>query len=127
MARDWTLIRGILEKIEAETLKDFIEDLSTKARLGELHDNFDATVARHIELLLEAGLVKGVQIGSTTPGHVTYVRIDPRMTMDGYDFLEILRNQSFWARVKERINALGVSITLEAIKVASTAILTEKL
>lgn len=125
MVRDWTFIRRLLEKIEAETLQSLLEDLATKAKMGDSRDNFDATVARHLELLIEAGLVKGIQVGSSTPGHVMYVRCEPRLTMAGYDLLEILRSQSFWNRIQERIGALGVGITLDAIKATALALLND--
>lgn len=49
-----------------------------------------------IGALSESGYVRGVEFARFTPGNVSYVRIEPEMTMAGYDLLEVLRSKTVW-------------------------------
>ena len=117
MVRDWDVVRELLGKIEDESLKDFIEKLHKDALFGKNDEKFESCVARHLKLLSESGYIKGIQHGCTLPGKVSYVMIEPELTMAGYDLLEVLRSKTVWKSVKEQIKASGVAMTLEAIKV----------
>ncbi|MCH3934731.1 MAG: DUF2513 domain-containing protein [Mesosutterella sp.] len=123
MRRDWGIIRSLLSKIEAETLAEFVLGLHSDVMLGDGDKVFESTVARYLKLLSESGYVRGIEFARFTPGNVSYVRIEPEMTMAGYDLLEILRSDTVWGRVKEEVKTTGAAMTVEAIKIfASKAI-----
>lgn len=96
MRRDWGIIRSLLSKIEAETLAEFVLGLHSDVMLGDGDKVFESTVARYLKLLSESGYIKGIQYGCTLPGKVSYVRIEPELTMAGYDLLEVLRSKTVW-------------------------------
>ena len=123
MKRDWDIIRELLSQIEDETLPAFVNELHRDVQFGKGDPVFESDVARHLKLLADAGFVKGVQFANTSPKKVCYVRVEPDLTMEGYDLLEVLRSKSIWASVKEQIKTTGAGLTVEAIKVfASQAI-----
>ena len=123
MVRDWNLIRNLLVKIEDETLLDFLDQLSTDVKCGTGDPKFESDVARHLSLLIDAKFVTGIQIGSTTPKCVHYVRIEPNLTMEGYDLLEILRSKETWGKVTDFFKKTGHAVTLESIKAVTLAAL----
>lgn len=88
--------RELLGKIEDESLKEFIEHLHKDILFGKNDEKFESIVARHLKLLSESGYIKGIQYGCTLPGKVSYVRIEPELTMAGYDLLEVLRSKTVW-------------------------------
>lgn len=96
MVRDWDVVRELLGKIEDESLKEFIEHLHKDILFGKNDEKFESIVARHLKLLSESGYIKGIQYGCTLPGKVSYVRIEPELTMAGYDLLEVLRSKTVW-------------------------------
>lgn len=123
MKRDWDIIRELLSQIESETLPEFVNNLHREVQFGKGDAVFESEVARHLKLLVDAGYVSGIQFANTSPRKVCYVRVEPDLTMDGYDLLEVLRSKTIWTSVKEQIKTTGAVLTVEAIKVfASQAI-----
>lgn len=123
MRRDWDIIRELLAQIEAETLPAFIDKTHREVQFGHGDAVFERDVARHLKLLAEAGYVYGIDIANSRPGRVSYARVEPELTMEGYDLLEVLRSKTVWTSVKDQMKATGAALTAEAIKAfASQAI-----
>jgi Hypothetical protein (DUF2513) len=78
MKRDLDLIRQILLKLEADEPCNLVEGV----------DEF--TITKHLGLLLEAGLIKGIA-HETDQSSVYWVDVD-RLTWSGHDFLDSARN-----------------------------------
>ncbi len=127
MVRDWDTIRNILEKIEDETLFDFLKEVETEVRFKKTDNRFRYELIEHLRLLTEAGYIQGVKVHSATPEKVEYSISTPSMTMEGYDLLEVLRSKTVWASVKDRLKAAGIGITAEAIKIALQSALKQAL
>lgn len=127
MIRDWDTIRNILEKIEDETLFEFLKEVETEVRFKKTDKRFRYELIEHLRLLAEAGYIQGVKVHSATPEKVEYSISTPSMTMEGYDLLEVLRSKTVWASVKDRLKAAGIGITAEAVKIALQSALKQAL
>ena len=113
MTRDMELARKILMKIE--------EKSSPSAT--PLHvDGYDMeTVAQHCKLLYEYGLV-----GSYNPQYAAnslYTFSAGPLTWEGYDYLDKIRNENTWTKVKTWIKEKGLPFTIEVIRDALIALI----
>ena len=111
MKRDWELIRKIL--VELETLGD------TKSYLfPDAVKPYDTQiVSYHIRILGEAGLIqvnhpRGLEVDE-------WVFIAERLTWQGHDLLDNIREQNMWNKVRRIIREKGIEISVEAIKLAA--------
>jgi DNA-binding transcriptional ArsR family regulator len=91
MTRDMELIRRILLEIQAR--KD----------LGPFQIKFDdvdvVTLSRHLEMLVDAGLVEGIVSKSLNRGFPVVAVTD--LSWAGHEFISPLENDSVWAKIKE--------------------------
>lgn len=93
MKRDFDLIRKILLAIEEHTEDTAIQNLTIEGYNRE-------QIAYHVQLIFEAGLVKGdilFGLGSVKPRGYSITQ----MTWAGHDFLDACRDESRWAKAKE--------------------------
>lgn len=107
MKRDWELMGRIFTAIENEQLGDFLEQV--------IHDNPPPddsswkqseqvkTVFKHLEMLIDAGYVKGVVLRTSDDVYL-YGLQNPRITLQGYDYADIVEDH---ALLKQTINAIG--------------------
>jgi hypothetical protein len=109
MKRDWDLIREILLKIEE---KDNGQgDSFSRQELG-LKDITDQKFYYHSRLMAEAGLIEG----EANIGDDIYGVMPTRLTNVGHDFLDNIRSQSIWSKVKEAIPKDIKTVSFELIK-----------
>lgn len=115
MKRDMDLARKILLKIEEEYVSTAIINLCIEGYDME-------AVAYHCKILHEAGLVSdyGAQYGSDE----IYVFGVGALTWEGNDYLDKIRDDSFWKKTKDAINQKGLPLILDTIKTVSTAFIT---
>lgn len=116
MIRDWNLIREILQAIEDDKLELFYKSNSDK----------QDKIILHLELLAESDLISNLKILNVavdTPGpNITNQQVlvfsNPsiRMTMQGYDLLETIRNKTIWKTITTKAYDAGVMLTWEFIK-----------
>lgn len=117
MKRDMDLIRSILLDIEESPAgEDW--DIETIAK-----DKEAATVAKHLELMIEAGFVKG-KVDSDI-GCTEYWVSGIELTWEGYEFLDASRNSEVWKKVKSTVIDSGMSfskdVLMSALKTAALA------
>lgn len=116
MKRDLDLLRNILLRIEElepnkkritiESFTDLCNDLNL--------------ISLHIELLLDNYFIE-----TSSPINSGSYKdfIIHRITSDGYDYLDAVRNPSIWVKTKNKLLQVGGTATLEIIKsVAETLI-----
>ena len=108
MKRDMDLVRQILLEVEArdeEALGQTPQDI----------EGYDlATVARHVEIMQEAGLVDAhVMRADGVPPYAARVF---RLTWQGHDFLEATRNDTIWIKTKNFIMEKGGGASFEIVK-----------
>lgn len=102
MKRDWDQIRRILIKLEESVGEIRASDF----------DDPEEVVDYHMNLLIEAGLVEGRCV--VTRSQVRSCRIE-RMSWNGHELLDTMRNQSMWNRIKESAMDKGISLSFEVI------------
>lgn len=82
-------------------------------------------VAYHLALMIKAGLAEGAEpryrndgSDSTIPAAVFVSRLTPA----GHDFISEIRDDTVWAKVKERTVKVGGSVSLEVLKQIAGAV-----
>lgn len=114
MKRDMDLVRLILLEIEDKYRSTAIYDLSI--------DGYDTeTVAYHCKILHEAGLISDYK--AQYADNEIYVFGVGSITWDGNDFLEKIRDDSQWKKVKEIITKKGLPLIIESIKSVANALI----
>ena len=69
----------------------------------------------HVNLLCDAGLV------------TRYSKDTYRITNDGYDFLEAIRDEGLWQKTKDTVSKTGGNATLEIVKTLAIGFLKKKI
>jgi hypothetical protein len=98
MKRDMELVRELLLKIEAATVKPSWRALAPQGDETEIQ-----RVIGHIRLLDEGGLIKGtksIHDGSDIPENI-------ELTWKGHEFLDDVRDPVVWGKTKERAKAVA--------------------
>jgi len=71
-------------------------------------------VAYNAALIIEAGLAEGAV---ATGGFNEILRADlDRLTWKGHDFIEAARDDTLWAKAKDKVMKPGASFTFEIVK-----------
>ena len=113
MVRDFDLIRKILIEVQAKP-----------AGIGAISISYDGEYAQgivneHVELLIEAGLLKGKVLRGVAG--LSAVAIDG-LTWDGHNFIDAAENESIWRKAIALIKGKGGAITFEVLKEALKSI-----
>ena len=99
MTRDMELIRKIFAEIRGRN------DVSLRA--VEIPGVEERIVARHVEMLRDAGLVEGVESGSyNSPFPIIAVK---DLTMEGHDFAASLANEGVRGTLKKSMSAADLA------------------
>ena len=114
MKRDMDLVRLILLEIEDKYRSTAIYDLAI--------DGYDTEmVAYHCKILYEAGLISDYK--AQYADNEIYVFGVGSLTWDGNDFLEKIRDDSQWKKVKETIAKKGLPLVVDTIKSVANALI----
>ncbi len=108
MKRDLELIRNILFKIENSagyplSLSDFSSDPQQYP-----------IISFHIELLLDAKFIVAHKIQFLRKSYPDF-RIQ-RLTNDGCDYLDSIRDNEIWDKTKEKMKLVGGAMSFEVVK-----------
>jgi hypothetical protein len=109
MKRDWDLIRELLLDIEAnlDPLKG-----SYKPKIeGRSH----MEIYGHLVLLEDGGFISGKN--TVTQLHSEFMV--KSITYNGFDFLDTVRDNSQWKKIKEFVKSKGAPLFLETIKITA--------
>ncbi len=109
MKRDMDLVRLILLEIEKSTESE-IEDLIVPNYSKE-------EIMFNCNLLFEENLIKNYE-----QDVLGYYKVGD-LTWKGSDFLDKIRDDSIWAKIKEYIKKNGMEITFETIKRVATLLI----
>ncbi len=104
MRRDMDLIRRICLAVQ---------DLPPGGNLKELDGVAEEVFWEHAKLLLDAGYVEGKALPYLGGGGFAMLS---RLTWAGQDFADAARNDTLWARAKEKFIASGASFTVDLLK-----------
>jgi hypothetical protein len=106
MQRNWDTIRKILLKIEALPTEGSTLDS------GEIDGMDSETACYHMRLMIEAGLIKGNCRDLLGPPHCFALRL----TWEGHEFIDGIRRESVWNRVKAISRERGIDLAFDTIK-----------
>lgn len=132
MKRDWNLLRAIMESIEQDNFSEFLErrgySMDTtnftymeSEEYSEKHQKELEQIIGHIELLLDANLIRGIEIQKyqlvdEISGFFTF---RPRLTMEGFDLLDAMRNKELWTKLKNTLKKAGLDLSVTSWKEVS--------
>lgn len=115
MKRDMELIRKILFKIE-----DTVDNVA-KYNL-EIEGYSMDQVAYHCSILYEGGYIYAYE--AQYGGNVIYSFGVGRLTWEGHDFLDKIREDTIWKKTKETISYKGLPFAFDIVKSISAEIIT---
>lgn len=113
MKRNWDLIRKILLAVE---------DLPTPQQVvtaSDIKGTAPEVVNYHLQLLKEAGLVKGScsnYLDGSTECHIS------QLTWNGHEFLDAIRNQTAWHKTLTVLRDKGLDLSFDTIKAAAAQV-----
>lgn len=107
MTRDLDLIRAVLADLEARPTY-----VPVFAHQIELEGRSTEEIAYHCELLSDQGFIVGD--GSLSSSGPTF--LVRRMTAQGHDYLDAVRNDTVWAKVKATMKDRGVAAPLDLVQ-----------
>ena len=105
MKRDMDLARKILEQVEEKSKGVGVVNL-------DIPNYPPDEVSYNVMLLAQAGLLKANDCTSS----MGLLWIPRTLTWTGHEFLDAIRNDTVWNKVKETAKEKGGAITFEAIK-----------
>lgn len=119
MRRHFDLIRNILIAIEKHPQATGFVPLGGYKISGRLDDkgrprfdgHEDLDVSYHVKLMADMGLILAVDVSTAT----TFEWRAQRLTADGHDLVEAIRDDARWQGIKKRCAAEGKILTLETI------------
>jgi hypothetical protein len=134
MKRNWDLIRDILCALEEDRFVEYVRSggLSDKETqkftdlksgrvdtesLEEAKQNRRNEIWLHVELLIDCGVIQNTQFDREG------VNNNYRLSMQGHDFLEDLRNQDVWEKIKAQALKSGAKLTWTFITAATEQIM----
>ncbi len=105
MTRDMDLVRQLLLALEEREIGN--------TRTPQIEGRSDDEIGGHLVLLAEAGLILGVD-ATAMDGRPRMIPL--RLTWDGHEFLDLMRNASTWSRAKAWVAEKGEGLGMEALK-----------
>ena len=105
MKRNWDTVREILVMLEEKP--DHKEPYQAEAFPQERREE----ISYHMELVLENGLVDGQMVRVGGPGPDSFVV--SRLTWAGHEFLDSIRNDTLWNKVKGKLLEAGLNVTVD--------------
>ena len=114
MKRDWDVIRKILTRLEEHNLDQ------GSLRLSDFPKNEFASIAYNMELLVEAKIVSGQMAGEITLAPQDFFA--ERLTWEGHEFLDSIRDDSIWKKIKKEFSQNSISMTFDLVKKVSSGI-----
>lgn len=114
MKRDMELVRLILLKIEEEYVSTALQDIKIEGYDKE-------TIAYHCKIMYENGLISDYK--PYYAGNKLMWFSVGSLTWDGNEYLDTVRDESMWAKIKAFIKDKAVPLTMEAVKLAAPVLL----
>lgn len=105
MKRNWEVVRAILLAMEEKPADGSVYDESHFPKISPEVFNY------HAELLIEAGLVTGINVSSMDgPASMLF-----RLTWAGHEFLDAIKSDTAWTKIKEKATEKGVDLSFDTI------------
>ena len=111
MKRDFDLVRRLLFLLEAKA--DMSPFLWTDP--PELEGYREEEIKYHLILLYQGGLVDGEPMRSTTSDRIIDMGAVFSLTWEGHEFLEKIRSDATWEKIKQKARSTGWNLTFQAL------------
>ena len=123
MKRDWELMGRIFTAIENDNLRELIEQTNEPTG-DEQDDDYAKTgqlkryvlLMRHLEMLNDAGYIKGVELRFSIDVFISFGLNNPRITLQGYDYADIVKDRSLLHQTINAIGKAGLMVSWETLK-----------
>lgn len=130
MKRDWDTVKLILTKLEelpdsSSTLELFDFYFDEEVNPDDGFYDLDNRISYHMALLIEEGLVVGTMDGHVSINAQNFKAV--RLTSAGHDFLESIRHDTVFNKLKETCISKGSDMSFETIKTLVAAALASML
>ena len=112
MKRDFELIRKLLIFFEEKQPSAHVE-------IPPIDGYENPVIKYHLVLLHDAGLLRCEPVKSKTSNRVVYV-IPFDLTWDGHEFLDKVRSETVWRRIREVIASKGGSLAFSVLNQLAT-------
>lgn len=110
MKRNWDTIRRILMEVEALDSNNYLT-------LNMFNKNEQDEIYYHIEILIEASLIEGeIYKTMNLSPHEFHIS---RLSWQGHEFLDGIRADTMWSKIKSHIKSKGIDLGFEIIKTSS--------
>ena len=116
MKRDWDVVRKILLKLEE------IGNTTSRLESSEVNGYDPELVSYHMQLLDEAGLIK-----ARCRQHRPLNCVALSMTWKGHEFLDQIRQDTVWNKVKGEAREKGLDLSLDVIIALAKSIIASML
>ena len=108
MKRDWEIIREILTTLEASETPNTVVD-------AESFNQDMQNVAYNMRLLKDSGYIEAI-IGESSEGdNLIDAALATSLSNSGHDLLDMMRNDTMWKKIKEKIMSSGINMTFDTI------------
>ena len=114
MKRDWELVRKILTQIEE------LDSSERSLKPSALEGYTSGVVSYHMSLLKDAGLIEAT---CSQPLSGQLQCIATSLTWDGHEFLDKIRSDTTWGKIKSLAKTKGLDLSIEVIKNAATTVI----
>jgi hypothetical protein len=109
MVRNFDIYRAILQRLEDCETPNCILNAKDLAPYGEQE------VAYHMRMLHERGMIEANIIESSDGSNLIVAAQARRITDSGHDFLNTMRNDNLWSRMKTHFKERSVDMTIELV------------
>lgn len=116
MKRDMDLVRRILFALETQ-------DDNSDLRFFKIDGVEGVTLSGHIHLMCEAGLIEASEQKNRAESNWT----PRRVTWRGHEFLDAIRNDTLWSKVKEAVLEKTGGLALSALEACAKHFLKQTL
>ena len=123
MKRDFDLVRKLLLFFEEKA--DMAPVLWTDP--PQIKGYSKEEVKYHLILLYQGGLVDGEPMRSTTSDRIIDMGAVFSLTWEGHEFLEKIRSDKVWEKVKQKAASAGRGLTFQALSTVATWFLQQAL
>jgi len=117
MVRNWDTVRAILLKLEA------VETAHTVLTFDQVDGIDPQEVGYHMMLMKDAGLIEANILKSSSGDGAIATALAKKLTWEGHDFLDKIRDPSMWGKIKATVKEKGLSLTFDAIKAAAAVLI----
>lgn len=117
MKRNWDLIRKILLKLEEKA------DSTSWLESTDIKGYDTITVSYHYKLLKHAGLIETQDISDMEGENYAATSL----TWQGHEFLDKIRNDSVWNKVKSTVQSKSLDLSFDVIKQVASALISTML